>query len=202
MRPEYRHVLARTSNVRPLGIVRASTFSSHIRLTPLRYPTSAAKARHGELYDHLEISLKNAFADFNMHGAINGTVIAKYAAEVMQMKKVLTIILALALLSVAAMPSLAQGRGRTYSSRSSYGNQARTSRAYDSRSYYDYRNNNRSFWEQHRDKLTVAGGTVGGAVIGALIGGKKGAIIGALAGGGGSALYTYKVRNNRRPFWK
>ena len=112
--------------------------------------------------------------------------------------------MALALLSVAAMPSLAQGRdcrSRTTSgNRSYYGNQARTSRAYDSRSYYDYRNSNRSFWDKHRDKLTVAGGTVGGAVIGSLIGGRKGAIIGALTGGGGSALYTYKIRNNRRPY--
>ena len=117
------------------------------------------------------------------------------------MKKLFTIILALALLSVAAMPSLAQGRSRTTSgNRSYYGNQARTSRAYDSRSYYDYRNSNRSLWDQHRDKLTVAGGTVGGAIIGGLIGGKKGAIIGALTGAGGSALYTYKLRNNRRPF--
>lgn len=184
------------------GFVRASTFSSHIGLTPLRYPTFVGKARDGKFYDHPEISIKNAFADFIMHAGLNGTVIAKYAAEVTQMKRLFTIILALVLLSVAAMPSLAQGRSRTYGSRSSYGNQARTSRAYDSRSYYDYRNSNRSFWNQHRDKLTVAGATVGGAVIGGLIGGKKGAIIGALAGGGGSALYTYKVRNNHRPFWR
>jgi hypothetical protein len=58
----------------------------------------------------------------------------------------------------------------------------------------------RSFWDKHRDKLTVAIGAGSGAAIGGLIGGKKGAGIGALAGGGGSALYTYKIRNrNRRP---
>ena len=43
--------------------------------------------------------------------------------------------------------------------------------------------------------MTVAGGTAAGAVIGALAGGKKGAIIGALVGAGGSALYTYKLRD-------
>jgi hypothetical protein len=68
--------------------------------------------------------------------------------------------------------------------------------------YYDYDNQprKRSFWQKHRDKLTVAAGTGGGALIGGLIGGKKGALIGALAGGGGSALYTYKLRNRNRRY--
>ena len=120
------------------------------------------------------------------------------------MKKIFTIILALALLSVAAMPSLAQGRDRRINNgnRTYYGNQTRTNRVYDSGSYYDYGYRDRSVWDKHRDKLTVAGGTAGGAIIGALIGGKKGAVIGALAGAGSSALYTYKIRNNRRPFWR
>lgn len=64
------------------------------------------------------------------------------------------------------------------------------------RAYYDYNNQprSRSFWQKHRDKLTMAMGTGGGAIIGGLIGGKKGAAIGALSGLGGSALYTYKLR--------
>jgi hypothetical protein len=62
------------------------------------------------------------------------------------------------------------------------------------RVYYDYRRDNRSFWDKHRDKLTVAIGTGVGAAVGGAIGGKKGALIGALAGAGGSALYTYKLR--------
>lgn len=64
--------------------------------------------------------------------------------------------------------------------------------------YYDYQPRKRSFWQKHRDKLTVAAGAGGGAVVGGLIGGKKGAAIGALAGGGGSALYTYKLRDRSR----
>ena len=77
----------------------------------------------------------------------------------------------------------------------------RTRYARDSRqAYYDYTPRKRSFWSKHRDKLTVAMGAGGGALVGGLIGGKKGAAIGALGGGGGSALYTYKIRNrnNRR----
>lgn len=70
------------------------------------------------------------------------------------------------------------------------------------RVYYDYNNQprGRTFWQKHRDKLTVAMGSGGGALLGGLIGGKKGAGIGALAGAGGSALYTYKLRNRTRRY--
>jgi uncharacterized protein YcfJ len=56
----------------------------------------------------------------------------------------------------------------------------------------------RTFWQKHRDKLTVAGTTVGGAAIGGLAGGKKGAAIGSLVGAGSGALYTYKIRKRHR----
>ena len=56
----------------------------------------------------------------------------------------------------------------------------------------------RTFWQKHRDKLTVAGTTVAGAGIGGLAGGKKGALIGAAAGAGSGALYTYKIRKRHR----
>lgn len=109
------------------------------------------------------------------------------------MKKLFTIILAVVLLSVAAMPSFAQGRVRRTRT-----NPTRSSRTYNQPSYYDYGNRDPSFWDKHRDKLTVGAGTGAGAVLGALIGGKRGAVIGALAGAGGSALYTYKVRDRNR----
>jgi hypothetical protein len=73
------------------------------------------------------------------------------------------------------------------------------SRASSSRVYYDY-GRKRSFWDKHRDKLTVAMGTGAGAILGGVIGGKKGAAIGALSGAGGSALYTYKIRKRNRNY--
>lgn len=74
------------------------------------------------------------------------------------------------------------------------------SRASSSRVYYDYQPKKRSFWDKHRDKLTVAIGTGAGAAVGGLIGGKKGAAIGALSGAGGSALWTYKLRKRDRNY--
>jgi len=76
-------------------------------------------------------------------------------------------------------------------------------RRYGRRSvYYNYNEQprNRSFWDKHRDKLTVAAGAGAGALVGGLIGGKKGAGIGMLSGGAGSALYTYKLRHRRHRY--
>jgi hypothetical protein len=79
-----------------------------------------------------------------------------------------------------------------YSSRASTRRYSSSTR----RVYYDYNSapRGRTFWQKHRDKLTMAIGTGAGAALGGLIGGKKGAGIGSLAGLGGSALYTYKLR--------
>jgi hypothetical protein len=83
-------------------------------------------------------------------------------------------------------------------SRVVYRNSASSNRS--SRVYYNYEPRKRSFWDKHRDKLTVAIGTGAGAAVGGLIGGKKGAAIGALSGAGGSALWTYKLRNRDRNY--
>jgi outer membrane lipoprotein SlyB len=111
--------------------------------------------------------------------------------EVRDMRKIFVAIMCVVLLTAASMPAWAQtarNRNARYTTQSRrYDNQQRV--------YYDRRNQDRSFVEEHRDKLTVAAGTGVGAVIGAAVGGKKGAIIGALLGAGGSALYTYKLRD-------
>jgi hypothetical protein len=98
---------------------------------------------------------------------------------------------------------VAQTRYRSFNDRSRYDRNYDNRRSndvyrrYNNNAYrnYDYRYRDRSFWEEHRDKLTTAGGAGAGALLGAIIGGKKGAIIGALAGGGGAAIYTYGIRD-------
>lgn len=122
------------------------------------------------------------------------------------MKKGLISIVCLLALSLAAVPVGAQTRARSvyrgydrYDQRSVYNSQV-----YRDRNYRDYRYNdnyrNRSTWNRSRDKITTAAGAGGGALLGAMIGGKKGAIIGALAGGGAAALYTYKLRDKNRRY--
>ena len=74
-----------------------------------------------------------------------------------------------------------------------------TSSAQTRTRYRRYRTH-RTFWQKHRDKLTVAGTTLGGAAIGGLAGGKKGAAIGSLVGAGSGAVYTYKIRKRHRRY--
>ena len=107
------------------------------------------------------------------------------------MKKIFGLVMSIVLLAGAALPAAAQTRRGPYASR------AAQQRIYERqrREHYNDRYDDRSFVDEHRDKITVAGGTVAGAVVGALAGGKKGAVIGALVGAGASALYTYKVRD-------
>lgn len=108
------------------------------------------------------------------------------------MKKGLLAIVCLLALSISAVPVGAQTRlRRSYDGR-------RYEQRYDGRRYDRRWDNDRSVWDRHRDKITTAGGAGAGALIGAIVGGKKGAIIGAIAGGGGAALYTYKIRDNNR----
>ena len=138
------------------------------------------------------------------------------------MKRLIAIFISLIVLSMAALPVAAQTRGRcvntsTYNGRSdsrydsgndrnvgtyrndSYRNDATYNNDTYSNDTYRY-GQNRSVWDQHRDKITTAGGAVGGAILGGLIGGKKGAVIGAITGGAGAAVYTYKIRDRNRRY--
>ena len=109
-----------------------------------------------------------------------------------EMKKGLVSIFCLLVLTLASLPVGAQTRYRRYDGSRQYEQRV------DGRRYQWDRD--RSFWDKHRDKLTTGIGVGAGAVLGGAVGGNKGAVIGALLGGGGAALYTYKVRNNRRRF--
>ncbi len=109
------------------------------------------------------------------------------------MKRLLSLLIVLAVLALVA-PAGASAQCGTLRHR--HGNTTHRHRS----CVGDRHKHGRSFWQKHRDKLTVAMGAGGGALVGGLVGGKKGALIGGLAGGGGSALYTYKLRKRNRNY--
>ncbi len=57
-----------------------------------------------------------------------------------------------------------------------------------------------SFYRRHRNLINVGAATGGGAVIGAIAGGRRGAGIGALSGAGAGALYTYVLNKKKRRY--
>ena len=120
------------------------------------------------------------------------------------MKKIYGLIMTFVLLAGAALPAAAQTRRGAYASRAAQQRAYERQRAYEQRQreYYEDRYDDRSVFEKHRDKITVAGGAAAGAVVGGVAGGKKGAIIGALVGAGASALYTYKLRDKDEDRWR
>jgi outer membrane lipoprotein SlyB len=67
---------------------------------------------------------------------------------------------------------------------------------------YYVRTRKPSYYRRHRNRINMAVGTAGGAVLGGLIGGRKGALIGAGTGLAGSALYTYKFNKKKRRYVK
>ena len=117
------------------------------------------------------------------------------------MKKGIVSTFCLLVLTFTAIPVGAQTRYRRFDNSRRY-EQRLDDYRYRNRTYSGRRYNrwdqDRSFWDRHRDKLTTGIGAGAGAVLGGAVGGKKGALIGTLLGAGGAALYTYKLRDNRR----
>ena len=109
------------------------------------------------------------------------------------MRKILSMLIVLTFMALLSVPVSARTCGKL---RHRHGNYWHTHYA----CVGDGHKHGRSFWQKHRDKLTLAMGTGAGAILGGVIGGKKGAGIGALAGAGGSALYTYKLRHRNRRY--
>jgi len=111
------------------------------------------------------------------------------------MKKGSVAIFCLIVLTFSSLPVAAQTRYRRYDNSRRYeqrsGDWQYQDRVYNGRRW----DRDRSFWEEHRDKLTTGIGAGAGAVVGSAIGGTKGAILGAILGGGGAAVYTYGIRD-------
>ncbi len=100
------------------------------------------------------------------------------------MKKFIATFIMMAMMAIMLpLAANAQTRGNRY-----YTNRSNTTRVYHSPSFY----------RRHRNVINIAAGTGAGALLGGILGGKKGALIGTAIGAGGSALYTYKIRPNRR----
>src|ERR1051325_6699289 len=118
------------------------------------------------------------------------------------MKKGLIAVFCLLVLTFSSLPVAAQTRYRRYDNSRRYeqrsGDWRYQDRVYNGRRWNRDRWDNRSFWDQHRDKLTTGIGAGAGALLGSAIGGTKGAIIGAIVGGGGAAAYTYGIRDKDR----
>jgi len=115
------------------------------------------------------------------------------------MKKGLVAIFCLLVLTFSSLPVSAQTRYRRYDTVRR--EQRSSDWRYQDRVYNGRRNRwnrDRSFWDEHRDKLTTGIGAGAGSVLGAAVGGKKGAILGAIIGGGGAAVYTYGIRDKNR----
>ncbi len=60
----------------------------------------------------------------------------------------------------------------------------------------------KNVYKKHRNLINIGIGTGAGALIGALVGGKKGALIGTAVGAGGSALYTYKINPKTKRYYR
>ena len=114
------------------------------------------------------------------------------------MKKGLIAIFCLLVLTFTSLPASAQTRYRRYDSARRYEQRYQGQVNSGRRWTRDRWDRDRSFWEEHRDKLTTGIGAGAGAVVGAAVGGKKGAILGAIIGGGGAAVYTYGIRDKDR----
>lgn len=102
-------------------------------------------------------------------------------------------------------------RGRSYSSRrynnrnvsryngNRYGYNNAGYRTYSAPTYA-YRRP--TFYQRHRNVINLGIGTGGGALIGALVGGRRGALLGTAIGAGSGALYTYVLRPKRKTYYR
>ena len=72
-------------------------------------------------------------------------------------------------------------------------------RSYGTQSYVYERP---SFYRRHRNLVNLGAATGGGALIGALLGGRRGALYGTAIGAGSGALYTYVLNKKQRRYYR
>jgi len=70
---------------------------------------------------------------------------------------------------------------------------------YNDDEYYTYNDGRPNVYQRHRKAINIGAATGAGAIIGALIGGKKGALIGGAAGAGGGYIFTKKQSPKNYP---
>jgi hypothetical protein len=88
-------------------------------------------------------------------------------------------------------------RYRTNRYANRYRNSSYNRRSYGTQSYVYERP---SFYRRHRNLINLGAATGGGALIGALLGGKRGALYGTAIGAGSGALYTYVLNKKQRRY--
>ncbi len=119
------------------------------------------------------------------------------------MKKFLAglIVLFILMISVPLSAEAHNGCARHRKARKSYVSRNYRSRAVQPRyANYGYAYQKPSFYRRHRNLVNLGIATGGGALIGALVGGKRGALIGTGIGAGSGALYTYVLNKKKRSY--
>ena len=119
------------------------------------------------------------------------------------MKKFLAglIVLFILMVSVPLSAEAHNGCARHRKARKSYASRNYRSRAVQPRyTNYGYTYEKPSLYRRHRNLINLGIATGGGALIGALVGGRRGALIGTGIGAGSGALYTYVLNKKKRSY--
>jgi hypothetical protein len=122
------------------------------------------------------------------------------------MKKFIASLIMMSLMAIA-LPLSADAQRRCYTRKRTNVSRNYRTRTYRNRNYVNrsyetqgYTYKRPSFYRRHRNAINIGIATGGGALLGALIGGRRGAGLGALIGLGSGALYTYKLNKKRRRY--
>jgi outer membrane lipoprotein SlyB len=118
------------------------------------------------------------------------------------MKKLLTglVVLFMLMISVPLTAEAHNGCARHRKARKSYASRNYSRAAQTRYASYGDVYEKPSLYRRHRNLINMGIATGGGALIGALLGGKRGALIGTGVGAGSGALYTYVLNKKKRNY--